>query len=434
MTHLSRLKPRHLIPLSAVGGLAVVTLSFGGTPLLDTTEDFILFAQSEVKLEQGVQVSSGNIGSNNKLTINKESLITGDLFADSITLDKDTTVNGNAVFNTIQTHKDAQILGEQTDFVSPPIANLPTIPSFTIGTEDITFSGEGNSNTLPQGSYRNITLNKNSTLTLKGGVYNLAELDLREGSILLYATATTINIEKELKGQQNVSILNTASTTPNDLTIHYVGRPNKASPLPAAAIQANENANKEKTKGKSDEVKGKKDENGDIPVIDTENDNPTTSAEADVRASAPIHFGNNSFLNFILIAPNITVNIGERSTIRGQILADRIMVGKDSVLSRETAFVKESNPDMVVTDTDGSVFLVNEIMVNFVDSATFSDAQAVADLVEGQVVGFVQSANAYQIEVLTGTTQELSDKIETIRQSSSPLVEGVFRSYILDII
>ena len=73
-------------------------------------------------------------------------------------------------------------------------------------------------------------------------------------------------------------------------------------------------------------------------------------------------------------------------------------------------------------------------MVNFVDSATFADAQEVANLVQGQIVGFVQSANAYQIEVLTSTTQELSDKIETIRQSSNPLVEGVFRSYILDII
>lgn len=364
----------------ALGAIALFALNFSSQPLFDSTDTFVLFAEEEVMLAQDVQVSSGDIGSNNTLDIQKDALISGNLFADRITTDKGSIINGNATFNALKQKKGAEVLGATTSPVQFPIADIPDIPDFTPGTQDFTFSGDGN--TLPQGDYRNITLTKDSTLTLTGGIYNITKLDMRESATLIFATTTTLNIEQELKGQQNISILPGATASFDALTINYLG--------------------------KRGNQKG--------------------------QGTVPITFGNNSFLNFILIAPNATVNIGERSALRGQVLANKIRVGKDSILSREVAFVKESDPEKVVTDTDGSVFLVNEIMVNFVDSATFADAQEVANLVQGQIVGFVQSANAYQIEVLTSTTQELSDKIETIRQSSNPLVEGVFRSYILDII
>jgi len=373
---LKKITRHHVISATALGGIVIAAFSFGGAPLFDTTDDFVLFAQTEVKLEQGVQVSSGDIGSNNKLTVGKAALLTSNLFADRITLDKGTVVNGNASFNAFQTKKDTQV-GATTTPVSIPIADLPGVPSFQTGTQDLIFRGENN--TLNAGSFDAITLEKNSRLLLTGGTYNITKLTLKESATIIFAATTILNIEQELMGQQNIAVLPGADTTPDGLTINYKG-----------------------TKGQQ---KG--------------------------QGTAPIHFGNNSFLNFILIAPNAAVNIGERSTIRGQILANKIMVGKDSILSRETAFVKESDPEKVVTDTDGSVFIVNEIMVNFVDSATFVDAQAVADLIDGRVVGFIELMNTYQIEVTTVTTGELETKIQAIRDLNNSLIEGVFRNYVL---
>jgi hypothetical protein len=103
------------------------------------------------------------------------------------------------------------------------------------------------------------------------------------------------------------------------------------------------------------------------------------------------------------------------------------------VLSRQEFFVKESDPAKVIIDTDGSQFLVNEIIVNLTDGATFSDAQNIANLISGRIVGLIQSMNAYQIEVLTNSPEELKNKIQTIRQSNNPLIDGVLRNYLLNI-
>ena len=104
-----------------------------------------------------------------------------------------------------------------------------------------------------------------------------------------------------------------------------------------------------------------------------------------------------------------------------------------SILSRQEVFTKESDITKLIVDTDGSRFVVNEIIINFVKDAIFTDAQNIADLIGGRIVGFIKSANAYQIEVITNTPEELEIKIQIIRQLNSPLIEGVFRDYILNI-
>lgn len=67
------------------------------------------------------------------------------------------------------------------------------------------------------------------------------------------------------------------------------------------------------------------------------------------------------------------------------------------------------------------------------DQATFLDAVEIAELVEGRIVGFIEFANAYQIEVPAATPEELTIKIQVIRNLNHPLVEGVFRNYVFDI-
>lgn len=212
-------------------------------------------------------------------------------------------------------------------------------------------------------------------------MYNISKLILKKDSTLVFSTTTTINIIKELNGEDNVSILPGANTIFDDITINF---------------------------------QGKKADNGD-------------------KGIKPIKFGKNSFLNFKLLAPTAKVSLGKQSTLRGQIVAKKINVGKGSILSREEVFVKESDPEKVVIDTDGSVFLVNEIMVNFVDGATFSDALEIADFVGGRIIGFIEIAETFQIEVTTNTIEELNSKIQALRALGNPLIEEVFRNYVLQL-
>ncbi|PIP73393.1 MAG: hypothetical protein COW88_02125 [Candidatus Lloydbacteria bacterium CG22_combo_CG10-13_8_21_14_all_47_15] len=371
MKRLQNVKRHHVISATALVGVALFALNFNGTSQQSSGfEDFVLFAEKEVMLENEVQVSSGNLGSNNIVDIQKDNIISGDLFADKITLDKNAVINGNVSFNTLQIKKETEILGLTTTPISLPIVELPDAPDFQTGNQDFTFQGENN--TLPSGNYRNITLEKDSKLILTGGIYNIARLFIKENSTLVFETQTILNIERELKSQQKISILAGPNAQFNALQINYIDK-------------------------------------------------------------KPVQFGKNSFLNFKLLAPEADVRIGEQSTFKGQIFANKITVGKSSLLSIADVFVKISDLRNIITDEeDGSRFAVNEIVVNFKDDATREDADAIARIVNGTITGFVPSANMYQIEVATSDIAGLEQLINEIEMLNNPKIEGFIKNYLLN--
>src|SRR3989338_2070063 len=216
-----KVKKHHIISAFAVSGLAAAFFNFNSQPLFQNTDYFVLFASEELKLEQDVQVSSGDLGSNKNLDIEKDVIISGNLFADRTTIDKNTAINGNASFNKIKLHKDAQILGIQTKPVQLPIANLPEIQAFNIGTQNFNFTGA--TNTLAAGNYRDIVVEKSSRLELSGGIYNLRKLELKENSTFVFNASTTINIQFKLRGKDRVSVFPDLNLKPDDLKINYLG-------------------------------------------------------------------------------------------------------------------------------------------------------------------------------------------------------------------
>ncbi len=373
-------------------------------PLFANLDNFVLFAQEEVTIEKDVQISSGNIGSNDKIDIEKDVIINGNLFADKITIDKNTTVNGNASFNKLKLHKEAQILGTQTKPVQLPIANLPEIPDFKVGTQDFKFVGSNN--TLVAGNYRNIILEKDSRLTLTGGIYNIRKLELKENSTLIFSAVATLNIQSKLKGQKRASILPGQNLKPTDLVINYLGiRP-------------------------KNEKEEKEDDDDEINSL---HDDKEKKEYKDRKSGRPIVFGKNSLLNFKLLAPKAAVHIGESTILRGQIAAKKVKIGKGTIVSRKEGFIQENVFEEAILEEDGSRFFVNELILNLKDEATFLDAQNIADQIDGRIVGFIKTTNVYQIEVLVNTPEELETKIQFIRQLNNPLIEGVFRNYIFNI-
>ena len=369
-------KPHVSLSALVLGGTLFAFSGGVHQPLLPTTDPFVLFATESLTLEQDTQVSSGDLGSNGSLAIDKNVLVTGDLFAKIITIDKNTVVNGNASFNNIKLHKESQILGAQTKPTPLPIANIPAFSDSTIGTESRTVSGA--TTALAPGNYRDITIEQASTIVLSSGTYNLSALELKDHATLIFTGTTTINIARTLKGGSHVSILPGLHTIPDQLIINYNGTPS-----------VNEHAQK-------------------------------TDA-----AAIPVIFGNRAFLNGRLFAPNANVIIGKESTLRGQVVARGIMVKKEGVVSRTESFAMESDPGKVV-ENQGIRFMVNEIVILLTPDATISDAQAIASLVGGTLTGFVPNPPTYKVEVFASMPAELFAFITQMKSSGNPkLIEAV---------
>ncbi len=399
-----KIRPFHIISFLALGSFAVFLTTFSNQPLFNNLDSFVLFAQEEIKIEKEVQVSSGDIGSNKKLDIQKDSIINGNLFADTITLDKGVTINGNVSFNKIKIQKEAQILGSQTKPVSLPIANLPEIPDFQIGTQDFKF--EGPNNTLAAGSYRNLVLEKNSRLILTGGVYNLNKLELKENSTLIFSASTTINIQFKLKGQNHTAILPGQNLKPDNLIINYLGI----------------------LKIKHPKELIKEDDDGEIEQLLDEKERKDCR---DGKIGRPVVFGKNSFLNFKLLAPKANVHIGEATTFRGQILARKIKIAKDGILSRKEFFSKDADVNKIVED-QGAKFIVNEVIIRISANATLNDIQEIISLVNGHIIGFLETLQLVKVEIPATTISELNQAINALKALNSPFIQDVMLNFIFN--
>src|SRR3989338_2514561 len=390
-----KVKKHHIISALAVGGIAFAAVNFNNQPLFDNTDNFVLFAREEIKLEQDVQISSGDLGSNKNLDIEKDVIVNGNLFAKEITLDKNTVINGNASFNKLKLHKDVQILGIQTKPVQLPIANLPEIIDFQIGTQNLKF--EGATNILAAGNYRDVVFEKNSRLELSGGIYNLRKLELKENSTLIFNASATLNIQFKLRGKDHVSVLPGLNLKPDDLKINYLGiRPKKE---------------KEEREDDDDE-------------INSEMDDKEKKDHKAGKISRPIVFGKQSFFNFKLLASRASVHIGKESTLRGQVLARKIRIGEDSILSREEVFEKESDFTKIV-ESDGVKFIMNEMVIIFKGSIKVNELFDVASSVNGKATGFLPDLEIGKIEVSTRTIEELDELINEIKNSNNPLIDEV---------
>lgn len=398
------IKLHHIFSLLAAGGIAFVMI-FNSQPLFENTDNFVLFAQEEIKLEQGVQISSGDLGSNGKIDIEKDNIISGNLFADEITTDKNTTINGNVSFNNLKTHKEIKILGTQTKPVRLPIANLPEIPEFSVGTQDFKF--EGQNNTLAVGSYRDIILEKNSRLVLNGGTYNLRKLELKDNSTLIFNAPTMLNIQFKFKGQKHIAILPGQNLKPTDLAINYLG------------IRA-------KT-----EKEEKEDDNDEINALQDDQEKKGLQAG---KIGRPVVFGKDSFLNFKLLAPKASIHIGEFSTMRGQILGRKVKVEKNSILSLDITTSLQPKLSEIISTDDGARFVVNQIILQLTPNGTLDDANAIANTINGKIVGIIPSINLYQISVQTAMARELDILIQQLVSQQNPKIKNVSKNIILNLI
>jgi cytoskeletal protein CcmA (bactofilin family) len=391
--------PRIFIPLFLLAGTgsALVGLHTPSTPLPTTT--FVLLASSDLRLESGTQVSSGNLGSNDKLKLEKDVLVSGHLFAQSLELKEHVVIDGNATYHKLKKASSASILGTETRDTSSSLALFPSFPSSTQGTTSLTITA---TSTLSPGVYQDITILEGSTLTIEPGTYHMRSLVLKDHATVLYSGSTTIHITDQLQAKDHVAVLPKHSHIPHDaLTIQYSGLRSKH------AAQADDTVWESDTE-KRDFERGK--------------------------IGRPIQFGSHVYLSLVLLAPQGEVKIGKESTILGQVMGKKVKVGKGSVVSRENVFAKVVRPSDILEGADGSQFVKNHILIDFSDGLPLSEVREIIQVVNGRIIGFIDVPNVYNIEVSSGAQSELEDLIFTLRNLHHSQIEAVWKNYITDVI
>jgi hypothetical protein len=113
------------------------------------------------------------------------------------------------------------------------------------------------------------------------------------------------------------------------------------------------------------------------------------------------------------------------------VVAGKIRVKRDSLLSRSENFAFESDPTKVV-EVDGSKFIGNEVLISLASDGQFADAQMAANAVGGRVVGFDPNPPLYQILLSTATVAGVESALQTITDLNNPHIVGVSTNYILE--
>jgi hypothetical protein len=171
----------------------------------------------------------------------------------------------------------------------PVFASLPALLAAAPGAVDVNVAING-SRVLTPGSYRDLIVGKNATVTFTGGTYHLRSISADTGVRLLFSAAATVRV------QQKVSVK--ASGT--------IG-PNTGAPVTAAGI-----------------------------VFHVGGVNGMGGALAETPKALEI--GTDGVLTANVYAPNGTLWLGDRTQARGSFLAKDVLLGPDVQVTLQTAW------------------------------------------------------------------------------------------------
>ncbi len=222
------------------GGVAATVVTIQPAPAQAPSTDvgtYAVLATNSAWLRDGSQLHSGHVGVMNAspgpvLQGNAELVIgLGTVFrqsasqiaADTVKLEA-TSVVFDLFHNELTAAPNAAHGALITPLMLPLPVNLPPFREAIPGEIDITLA-QNETRTLAAGQYRDIVLNKNSVLTLSGGVYHVASLDMGNFAQLLVTGPTELRIAGRL-GDGYTAIIGPAAGSGldgSDFIIHVGG-------------------------------------------------------------------------------------------------------------------------------------------------------------------------------------------------------------------
>lgn len=178
--------------------------------------NFVVLGQEGVWVESNGIIRSGDIGANNSgsgpyLSDNEEVVIgqnvafsdsTSRVLGDSVNL-KDGVQAPYVYYNNITGNGTA--LNPYAPLVVPLLPDLPLVPSFTPGTQNLDVAQNGTL-TLDAGEYGDLIAHNNSTVTFNGGIYTFTNWDVWQRVKLYFAAPTEIRIADKMDTDLNTFV------------------------------------------------------------------------------------------------------------------------------------------------------------------------------------------------------------------------------------
>ncbi len=177
-----------------------VDLAVSGYGIPALPHAYLLLAKQNISIDAQVGFE-GDTRSNDKVSIHKgnPSTYNGSIWAvNKIDIDKDNTVVGDLMSSSLKLSSGVMITGTQT--VTAPASYLFPSMSYAAGSTNISVPSSG-SYTLAPGSYKEVKVNSGGTLFLSSGTYYIKKLEVKKNGVVsvdITAGPVVINVVEKI--------------------------------------------------------------------------------------------------------------------------------------------------------------------------------------------------------------------------------------------
>ncbi|MEO6222833.1 MAG: hypothetical protein ABIP90_06250, partial [Vicinamibacterales bacterium] len=184
--------------------------------------DFVVLGRQWANIATSVIVQTGNIGafdastgvpgsSGMEVVLGASAILTGGpkVAGQSVRLQSGTQAGNVYAVDPVQVGSGATYTAK-SGYV-PLFLGMPTVPGFGAGTVDKTFSGLAK--VLAPGSYGKLKLSPNAVVTLTGGAYYFASVDIGSNAQLLFSVATNVHVTGRVTVGNSAKLLPAAGSS-----------------------------------------------------------------------------------------------------------------------------------------------------------------------------------------------------------------------------
>jgi hypothetical protein len=196
---------------------------------------FVILAQEGVWLNTGSKINSGDVGVNSsaingpycdgyQLCLDDNSQVvnaSSRLLGNRLLVDTGASAH-DVAYNSLT--NNGTILGTQQTPLSLPLSAFPAVPSFTPGSLLITVQ-KGGSRVLTPGSYGQLAIGQNATITFLPGTYNFTKWSIGNNVKLYFKGVSEVRIQSSLiiTGQAFLGPSPDATISSDDIRIYATG-------------------------------------------------------------------------------------------------------------------------------------------------------------------------------------------------------------------
>lgn len=249
-----------------------------------TLQNFSVFGTSRVFVQKSDSISSGYVGTYADAIF--ADLVTvapaSNVYAQNLEV-RGSTVIQTAYFNSLN---NASNVVNEYPFPTSPLLTMPTLPTVTPGTANITVGASG-SYTLAAGNYNTLTVQGSGTVILTGGIYNFSNITLSTDARVRFTAATEIRVANSFLADSRSVIT-----------------PQTGSTVTAAQMR--------------------------ITVLGTDTSDVDTTPVVNLKGTNTIHAN--------IYAPRGLISVGGRGQVTGSLIANWIYIGTEARVTLASAY------------------------------------------------------------------------------------------------